>query len=59
MSDESNNLNLDDKNTTTYDKAKLYWQQIEPTLSGMLGGIYEVAYIGEFYGFHFSELSCL
>lgn len=56
---DEENINLDEKNSSTYDKAKQYWQSVEPTLSGMLGGIYEVAYIGKiiFYSFNLVSIT--
>lgn len=48
---EENKLNSSEKNETTYDKAKDYWQTVEPTICGMLGGIPEVGFIGKYYKF--------
>lgn len=31
----------------SYDKAKEYWQTIEPTVCGMLGGLPELGFVGE------------
>lgn len=36
---------------TTYDKAKSYWNKVEPTVCGMLGGLPEVGFIGDFKNF--------
>ena len=47
MSEEENKLKSADSGGTTYDKAKDYWQTVEPTVCGMLGGIPEVGFIGE------------
>lgn len=35
---------------TTYDKAKSYWQNVEPSVCGMLGGLPEVGFIGKSKG---------
>lgn len=44
---EENKLNSSKSNEATYDKAKGYWQTVEPTICGMLGGIPEVGFIGK------------
>lgn len=50
MSDE-NKLITSKSNEATYDKAKGYWQTVEPTICGMLGGIPEVGFIGKQFKF--------
>lgn len=45
---EENKLNSVYSEVTTYDKAKGYWQTVEPTVCGMLGGIPEVGFIGKY-----------
>lgn len=40
-------VKLSDSDDKTYDKAKEYWQTVEPNVSGMLGGLPEVGFIGE------------
>jgi AdoMet dependent proline di-methyltransferase len=47
MSEVENNSKSLDGDESTYDKAKEYWQNVEPTICGMLGGIPEVGSIGE------------
>lgn len=42
-----NNPKPSDCDETTYDKAKAYWQTVEPSICGMLGGIPEVGFIGK------------
>lgn len=51
--DEEGNIS----DTTTYDKAKAYWNKVDPSISGMLGGIAEVGYIGK-YNFFRIFLRC-
>lgn len=46
MSDE-NKSNSSDAASVTYDKAKEYWEKVEPTVSGMLGGLPEVGFLGK------------
>jgi protein N-terminal methyltransferase len=39
--------NSSEKCEISYDKAKGYWENVEPTVCGMLGGIPEVGFIGK------------
>ena len=43
-----NNLKVSENDETTYDKAKTYWSNVDSNLSGMLGGLPEVGFIGKF-----------
>lgn len=58
---QENKLNSSEDGEISYDKAKDYWQNIEPTVCGMLGGLPEVGYIGKLlilsfvYNFHDDE----
>lgn len=45
MSEEIN-LKSENEDETTYHKAKNYWENVEPTVCGMLGGLPEVGFIG-------------
>ncbi|CRK88479.1 CLUMA_CG002216, isoform A [Clunio marinus] len=45
MSEEEKNGKTDDGSEVTYEKAKEYWQTIEPTVCGMLGGLPEVGFL--------------
>jgi AdoMet dependent proline di-methyltransferase len=40
-------LNSSEESEISYDKAKGYWQNVEPTVCGMLGGMPEVGFIGK------------
>lgn len=39
--------NSGEESEISYDKAKDYWQSVEPTVCGMLGGLPELGFIGE------------
>lgn len=55
-------LNSSEESEISYDKAKDYWQNVEPTVCGMLGGLPEVGFIGKLlissfvYNFHDDNL---
>lgn len=42
-----NNTNLSEQSEISYEKAKGYWENVEPTVCGMLGGLPEVGFIGK------------
>jgi len=44
---EENKLKSSENDVLQYDKSKEYWQTVEPTICGMLGGLPEVGFIGE------------
>lgn len=46
MSEEIKSKSSDEE-ATTYEKAKNYWNKVEPTVYGMLGGLPEVGFIGK------------
>lgn len=43
---ESSGTNQKDGENSTYQKAAKYWESVEPTISGMLGGI-NVGFLGK------------
>lgn len=47
VTEPSRELNSVESKGTTYDKAKTYWQNVEPSVCGMLGGLPEVGFIGK------------
>lgn len=44
----SNGDTADDRQDQHYNKSKDYWEQVSPTVNGMLGGFENVTNIGEF-----------
>lgn len=54
---EEFNINSSEASEISYDKAKGYWQSVEPTVCGMLGGLPEVGFIGKLINFRLLTIS--